>query len=195
MKTVKGDKVLKPQWNAIRRQITPKIGQLTQDSATITRIVRNLLCCRVLLTHPSLDQPNLWAHPSTARFLGTSVPGLTFLFGKGNIAASGDRSDGREEERHSSGARHREPFREIARLRRHLFREACTAVRRMAGALCHPVDRRWWYYMGGCSTHKSHGIPREQRRTRVNGRVCHTHLWDDARVFPRPDCPCCETTR
>ncbi|KAI9566073.1 GLE1-like protein-domain-containing protein [Boletus coccyginus] len=38
MKTVKGDKVLKPQWNAIRRQITPKIGQLTQDPVTITRI-------------------------------------------------------------------------------------------------------------------------------------------------------------
>ncbi|KAI9566072.1 GLE1-like protein-domain-containing protein [Boletus coccyginus] len=38
MKTVKGDKVLKPQWNAIRRQITPKIGQLTHDPATIARI-------------------------------------------------------------------------------------------------------------------------------------------------------------
>ena len=41
MKTVKGDKALKPQWNAIRRQITQKIGQLTQDPATIVRIVRN----------------------------------------------------------------------------------------------------------------------------------------------------------
>ncbi|KAF9235475.1 GLE1-like protein-domain-containing protein [Melanogaster broomeanus] len=38
MKTVKGNKALKSQWSAIRRQITPKIGQLTQDQTTITRI-------------------------------------------------------------------------------------------------------------------------------------------------------------
>ncbi|KAF9223127.1 hypothetical protein BS17DRAFT_754961 [Gyrodon lividus] len=38
MKTVKGDKSLKSQWSGIRRQITPKIGQLTQDQGTITRI-------------------------------------------------------------------------------------------------------------------------------------------------------------
>ncbi|KAI6004398.1 GLE1-like protein-domain-containing protein [Pisolithus orientalis] len=43
MKTVKGDKALKSQWGAIRRQITPKIGQLTQDQATVTKIVRQLI--------------------------------------------------------------------------------------------------------------------------------------------------------
>ncbi|KAH0828713.1 GLE1-like protein-domain-containing protein [Lanmaoa asiatica] len=42
MKTVKGDKGLKPQWTAIRRQITPKIGQLTQDPATIARITSQI---------------------------------------------------------------------------------------------------------------------------------------------------------
>ncbi|KAI5995951.1 GLE1-like protein-domain-containing protein [Pisolithus albus] len=43
MKTVKGEKALKSQWSAIRRQITPKIGQLTQDQATITRITGQLI--------------------------------------------------------------------------------------------------------------------------------------------------------
>ncbi|KAN0082534.1 GLE1-like domain containing protein [Tylopilus felleus] len=38
MKTVKDKKELRTQWNAIRRQITPKIGQLTHDPATISRI-------------------------------------------------------------------------------------------------------------------------------------------------------------
>ncbi|KAG9311415.1 GLE1-like protein-domain-containing protein [Chiua virens] len=42
MKTVKGDKALKTQWSAIRRQITPKIGQLTQDPATIARITSQI---------------------------------------------------------------------------------------------------------------------------------------------------------
>jgi len=39
MKKVKGDKQLKSQWSTIRRQITPKIGQLTQDIESVTRIV------------------------------------------------------------------------------------------------------------------------------------------------------------
>ncbi|KAI6112286.1 GLE1-like protein-domain-containing protein [Pisolithus croceorrhizus] len=43
MKTVKGEKALKSRWSAIRRQITPKIGQLTQDRATITRIIGQLI--------------------------------------------------------------------------------------------------------------------------------------------------------
>lgn len=40
MKTVKGNKELKSAWSAIRRQITPKIGQLTNDPQTINRVVR-----------------------------------------------------------------------------------------------------------------------------------------------------------
>lgn len=39
MATVKGDKAMKSVWAAGRRQITPKIGQLTNDAATINRIV------------------------------------------------------------------------------------------------------------------------------------------------------------
>lgn len=39
MKTVKGNKELKTQWSAIRRQITPKIGQLTHDIDSVMRIV------------------------------------------------------------------------------------------------------------------------------------------------------------
>ncbi|KAG8221496.1 GLE1-like protein-domain-containing protein [Butyriboletus roseoflavus] len=48
MKAIKGNKALKQQWSAIRRQITPKIGQLTQDPATITRITSQIL----ELVHP-----------------------------------------------------------------------------------------------------------------------------------------------
>jgi nucleoporin GLE1 len=39
MKTVKGNQSLKSKWSAIRRQITPKIGQLTHDIDSVTRIV------------------------------------------------------------------------------------------------------------------------------------------------------------
>lgn len=39
MKAVKGNKQLKSQWSAIRRQITPKIGQLTHDIDSVMRIV------------------------------------------------------------------------------------------------------------------------------------------------------------
>ncbi|KAI6038509.1 GLE1-like protein-domain-containing protein [Pisolithus marmoratus] len=53
MKIVKGEKALKSQWSAIRRQITPKIGQLTQDQATITRIIGQL----IELVRPSTPHP------------------------------------------------------------------------------------------------------------------------------------------
>ncbi|KAG2030219.1 GLE1-like protein-domain-containing protein [Suillus americanus] len=43
MKTVKGNKLLKSQWSAIRRQITPKIGQLTHDIDSVTRITQQLI--------------------------------------------------------------------------------------------------------------------------------------------------------
>ncbi|KIJ62284.1 hypothetical protein HYDPIDRAFT_114777 [Hydnomerulius pinastri MD-312] len=49
MKTVKSDKAMKSQWSAIRRQITPKIGQLTQDNETISRISRQIY----EIVHPS----------------------------------------------------------------------------------------------------------------------------------------------
>ena len=39
MKIVKGDKALKSMWSAGRRAITPKVGQLTNDSSAIMRIV------------------------------------------------------------------------------------------------------------------------------------------------------------
>ena len=40
MKRVKEDKQLKKEWGDIRRQITPKIGQLTNDDDSVSRIVR-----------------------------------------------------------------------------------------------------------------------------------------------------------
>ncbi|KAG1856347.1 GLE1-like protein-domain-containing protein [Suillus subalutaceus] len=43
MKTVKENKPLKSQWSAIRRQITPKIGQLTHDIDSVTRITQQLI--------------------------------------------------------------------------------------------------------------------------------------------------------
>ena len=116
MKVVKSDNVLKLQWGTIRRQITPKINQLTQDSASITRIVRHSPLCMTSLTPSSPDQPNLRADLSTARYLTPTVSGLTFVLGKGHPAASRDRSDREEEKRCSSGARHRESFRKVTRI-------------------------------------------------------------------------------
>ncbi|KAF8632682.1 hypothetical protein AX17_004814 [Amanita inopinata Kibby_2008] len=43
MKVVKGDKKLKSEWGTLRRQITPKIGQLTNDPQAILRISRELI--------------------------------------------------------------------------------------------------------------------------------------------------------
>lgn len=43
MKTVKGNRTLKLQWSAIRRQITPKIGQLTHDLDSVMRITQQLV--------------------------------------------------------------------------------------------------------------------------------------------------------
>jgi hypothetical protein len=40
MTRIKADKQLKKEWGDIRRQITPKIGQLTNDDDSVSRIVR-----------------------------------------------------------------------------------------------------------------------------------------------------------
>lgn len=40
LKFVKSNKELKASWGTIRRQIIPKIGQLTNDPTSISRIVR-----------------------------------------------------------------------------------------------------------------------------------------------------------
>ncbi|KAJ7594921.1 GLE1-like protein-domain-containing protein [Mycena floridula] len=42
MKTVKSDKTLRAEWGSWRRQITPKIGQLTDDDDTVNRISTQL---------------------------------------------------------------------------------------------------------------------------------------------------------
>lgn len=39
MKFVKADKTLKSEWSKLRRQIVPKIGQLTNDAQAISQIV------------------------------------------------------------------------------------------------------------------------------------------------------------
>jgi nucleoporin GLE1 len=50
MKTVKTDKKLKSAWSVVRRQITPKIGQLTNDSQSINHISHQLHA--LLVTNP-----------------------------------------------------------------------------------------------------------------------------------------------
>lgn len=57
MKTVKGDKAMKSVWAAGRRQITPKIGQLTNDAESINRIVCLLHILRHSTLTPWADQP------------------------------------------------------------------------------------------------------------------------------------------
>lgn len=52
MKKVKGNKQLKSQWSAIRRQITPKIGQLTHDVDSVMRIVSSF---PLLKTSPQIN--------------------------------------------------------------------------------------------------------------------------------------------
>ncbi|KAI9063663.1 hypothetical protein FKP32DRAFT_1571751 [Trametes sanguinea] len=53
MKIVKGDKQLKSIWSAGRRAITPKIGQLTNDSEAVMRISQQIVeIIRPLQPHP-----------------------------------------------------------------------------------------------------------------------------------------------
>ncbi|KAG9220039.1 hypothetical protein CCMSSC00406_0007899 [Pleurotus cornucopiae] len=51
---VKADKAVKSAWSALRRQITPKIGQLTNDDQTISRIASQIF--GLLMPNPSLPQ-------------------------------------------------------------------------------------------------------------------------------------------
>ena len=59
MKTVKENKELKSLWNAGRRAITPKVGQLTNDQATITRISHEVV--EVVLGSPRHPEPVYFA--------------------------------------------------------------------------------------------------------------------------------------
>ncbi|KAH9950756.1 GLE1-like protein-domain-containing protein, partial [Amylocystis lapponica] len=52
MKTVKSDKALKSEWSAARRQITPKIGQLTNDPQSIARISQEIMDIVNPAAHP-----------------------------------------------------------------------------------------------------------------------------------------------
>ncbi|KAL0958982.1 hypothetical protein HGRIS_014297 [Hohenbuehelia grisea] len=55
MKTVKADRALKSVWSAVRRQITPKVGQLTDDDASVMRIATTLH--DLILPPPPAPQP------------------------------------------------------------------------------------------------------------------------------------------
>ena len=56
MKLVKSQKELKATWSALRRQITPKIGQLTNDPQEITRMVSFFLSITPLSNLSSQSQ-------------------------------------------------------------------------------------------------------------------------------------------
>lgn len=43
MAVIKSDKALKAEWSKVRRQITPKVGQITNDEQSIETIVSLLL--------------------------------------------------------------------------------------------------------------------------------------------------------
>ncbi|EPS96139.1 hypothetical protein FOMPIDRAFT_101590 [Fomitopsis schrenkii] len=59
MKTVKANKELKSLWSAGRRAITPKVGQLTSDQETITRISHEVVA--VVLGSPRHPEPVYFA--------------------------------------------------------------------------------------------------------------------------------------
>ena len=59
MKTVKANKELKSLWSAGRRAITPKVGQLTNDQETITRISHEVV--EVVLGSPRHPEPVYFA--------------------------------------------------------------------------------------------------------------------------------------
>ncbi|PFH48824.1 hypothetical protein AMATHDRAFT_149026 [Amanita thiersii Skay4041] len=60
IKVVKANKALKSEWNSLRRQITPKIGQLTNDSEAIRRITTQLVQICAPPNAPPRD-PRLYA--------------------------------------------------------------------------------------------------------------------------------------
>ena len=57
MAIVKGDKLLKSEWGKRRRQIKPKIGQLTNDQTAIDRIVSTPIYSRSFITEKLLQSP------------------------------------------------------------------------------------------------------------------------------------------
>ena len=55
MKFVKGEKTLKSEWSKLRRQIVPKIGQLTNDAQAISQIVRLASSIEYMMFDTPLD--------------------------------------------------------------------------------------------------------------------------------------------
>jgi len=58
MKFMKGDKPLKSEWSKLRRQIVPKIGQLTNDAQAIHNIVNPSLFHKENCLNEFLDTTN-----------------------------------------------------------------------------------------------------------------------------------------
>ncbi len=58
MKYMKGDKALKSEWSKLRRQIVPKIGQLTNDAQAIHKIVNPPLFHKDKSLNHFLDSTN-----------------------------------------------------------------------------------------------------------------------------------------
>ena len=60
MKFVKEEKALKSERSKLRRQIMPKIGQLTSDAQAISQIVRCLCLTNYHIPDVCLDTTKLW---------------------------------------------------------------------------------------------------------------------------------------
>ena len=58
MKFVKQEKTLKSDWSKLRRQIVPKIGQLTNDAQAISQIVSCLCLADYHIPDVCLDTTN-----------------------------------------------------------------------------------------------------------------------------------------
>jgi hypothetical protein len=67
MKFVKGDKTIKSEWSKLRRQIVPKIGQLTNDAQAISQIVCLLRLSERKRSDTSLDTADSWNRPASGR--------------------------------------------------------------------------------------------------------------------------------
>jgi hypothetical protein len=161
MKTVKGNQPLKSQWSAIRRQITPKIGQLTHDIDSVMRIVSLF---PLLFHHLKLKFPDPTTHRNHLSVRTTSSRYLlrcSILTSKSHSPSSRNRGHSRKTKRYTPGHGRRETPRYTRRLFRHFLREARAAVRWVACAVSNSFHRFRRYYVERIGTHKGDGIPDE----------------------------------
>jgi GLE1-like protein len=142
VKLVKSQKELKATWSALTRQITPKIGQLTNDPQEITRIVSffplnntNFQPLLLVTTNTRHPRPPFRTPTST-----THLPRPALYTRQIHPPPGRNGSDGGKTEREVARTRRCEPPRRTLSITRGILRETRTVRGWAVPAIIPPVD-------------------------------------------------------